>query len=805
MGVIFKLLYRGEVLNEPRHRRLFLDMEENIHIHLRDLRIELSRREFEDIARTFAVQSEELLKIIQERDYQDGVLPNSNLDSVTIWTDSQLHAPVAYHPHRISLEECTDGFHLHLRNYKILLNREEFETLAEVFRSIDLAGAHASTVPDILTLLDVNHVHYFVKKGAGQQKGENERHIVVTKYHSPKVQSIFSEIGMERHSEGATLRYTKGDVVFRVSVSKNKDLFAGRMGMSEQAMMPLVEYLSQDEEIDPNRLNDLKAKVLDTFLMVEKAGNQANINLDFGSWIYDLAKSDVVFPFAVNEKPLDTKRLYLAWSEFLKSRDMYFVKPTKAVSEKKRQKELHDTVMEKIADEVETVPAVSKVYLMGSALRGDMGLYPSPFIHSRWATLGSDIDLLIEVDDVEAAELPKHWQYINVSSNRCDIYHVGQIEASDEYRLTKRYPNIEFFHHLLDAYVYMPSRGDKKTKDEFLKKHKAELIYDREAGVGQNKIQLALKEAFGPDVKALEKFDVATENDLYSVEVDGRPSILKVYKVSGNYPSKKLIDHARYEADVVNEVVDRGFETAAIAPTRAGDSVFLIGDYAAILFDKLVGEVGGEPDYPVNQAAKALAHFHKVQIDAPIALETEFTFDQVFEMWKKEFHRFAQEVRSDKELSEWFVRLEGIYNRLNATYDAIVSNKKLTWLHNHGDVTPRNVILDGGNTYLFDFQNTFHGPRLFDVVDGGVEFSWGTKDAKLNDFGRFGQFVEAYMKAAKLSAVEKSSLDKVVEVVGLIKFVKEVRMIKGSKNKHNLRRMRALDLARFLGDRLLKN
>ena len=36
----------------------------------------------------------------------------------------------------------------------------------------------------------------------------------------------------------------------------------------------------------------------------------------------------------------------------------------------------------------------------------------------------------------------------------------------------------------------------------------------------------------------------------------------------------------------------------------------------------------------------------------------------------------------------------------------------------------------------------------------------------------------------------------------LIKFLKEVRMIKGETNPDNLRRRRALDLARFMRDRL---
>ena len=79
-------------------------MEENIHIHYRDLRIELSRAEFEEIAGIFVKQPQELQAVILERDYQDGKLPNANQDDVRIWTESRLQHEVKYHPQRFALE-----------------------------------------------------------------------------------------------------------------------------------------------------------------------------------------------------------------------------------------------------------------------------------------------------------------------------------------------------------------------------------------------------------------------------------------------------------------------------------------------------------------------------------------------------------------------------------------------------------------------------------------------------------------------------------------------------------------------------
>ncbi len=801
MGVIIKLLYRSEGLKKPTHRNLFMDMEENIHIHLRDLRIELSRKEFEDIVRTFGLQSKELMEIINETDYQDGVLPNANTDSATIWTESKLVNDVVYHPQRISLEECTDGFHLHIRNYKILLDNDDFSALAKAFKTIDLDAPYASTPEEIITLLDVNHIHYLIKNentANRKNKANAIRRIVVANYHKTKVTGILSEIGMERSIEGGIDCYTNEDSTFYMEVSDNKALFSHNTVMGETSLLPLPRYLSFAQSINPDELNAIKARVLDTFTFVNKSNSAPNINLDYRSWIYNSTTREIIFPFCLVQSKPDTKKLYREWSDFLTGLDMYFVKPTKITVSDDRQKILYDEVLEKINLEVAPIACVSKVHIMGSATRGEMGLYKSPFIHSSWAKLGSDYDLLIEIDESQPIKFPEHWNYINVSkTNQCDIYHIGEIDADDDFEHRKRYPSIDFFQHLLDAYVYIPSKGDADKKDAFLKKFKAKVIFDCEAG-GKNRVQAVLEHEFGDNVQDLVRLDVATENELYGVKSGKLDAVLKVYKVSGNYSSKRMAEHAEYECEIISAAEDRGVPTASVIHTIDGKSVFEIDGHAAVMFRKLNGIEGGEPDFPVVETAKALARFHEAQINNPINIKSAFSFDQVFDLWRVEFHRFADESKHDEKLSESFSKLDKIYNDLEKTYTNLTKKKKIVWLHNHGDVTPRNVFLNDGVTYLFDFQNAFYGPRLFDIVEGGIEFSWGAKDAKYNDFKRFNQFVSCYRKEAKLSVAEERSLEAATKILGIIKFIKEVRMIKGAKDDNNLRRLRALDLAGFL-------
>jgi hypothetical protein len=187
MGVITKLLYRGECLQPAPHRNLFLDMEENIHIHYRDMRIELSRVEFEEIVNTFSKQSKELLAIIHDKNYEDGQLPNSNQEDTRIWTESRLNHPVKYHPKRLSIEECTDGYHIHIRNYKLLLNKDDFKHFYQAISSINIDAPPASTIAEIVQLFDVNDMDFVV---SDIHEAEATCHIKVANYHVLKVRTI---------------------------------------------------------------------------------------------------------------------------------------------------------------------------------------------------------------------------------------------------------------------------------------------------------------------------------------------------------------------------------------------------------------------------------------------------------------------------------------------------------------------------------------------------------------------------------------------------------------------------------------
>ena len=798
MGVILKVLHRCEKMGKQRFRNLFLDMEENIHIHYRDLRIELSRKEFEDIVNTFAKQSKELMDIITSKNYQDGVLPNANHDDVRIWTESRLENEVVYHPKRLSIEECTDGYHIHFRNYKLLLDRDDFTVFTNAFKNLEIDGDYTDTAEGVAELFEANHMHYKVLKSE-----DKYGKFLVAGYHEVKARSVLKGIGLTRTGIGTSRRYEKGDLVIDIEITRRRSDFADQYDGVTRPMTSVTEaLLSRKDDMDPDWLNGLKARILDTFESLEKNPEHVDhVNLDYRTWVYDELYEEVVFPFRAGGRKQKTNFAYRDWMDFLKEHNLYFVKPTKTPLTPGSQKKLRAIVNKRLMEQAAKVPEISKIHIMGSINRRSMGIYKQPFIHSRWAKIASDVDILIELaDGTTDFKAPEAWNYVNHSTtNDCDIYHIGQIPATDLLGHKSTYPNIKFFDHLLDAYVFIPGVSDPEQKDAFLKKFAAVTLFDR----AQNEVMIEdLKGKIEGEPANLHRMDVATENEIYGLDVDDVPAILKVYRVSGNYSSDRLHDHAVYEVQVTNGLVERGVPIAKVLPTKSFDSVFEFDSAPALLFERLIGDEIVFPPYPTVECAKALAVLHAAQLDNPIKTKNKFSFDHTFKMWHVEFERFRGETKADTELATCFDKLAPIHADMENIYGEL-NKRKLPKLHNHGDVQPRNIIMRNGTPVWFDLQNAFYGSRLYDIVDGAIEFSWGFKRPEDTDFARFDEFVNAYKEAADLSAAEETSFDDVLRIYGLIEFIKEVRMIKGDTNINNLRRRRAVDLANFMLTRVL--
>ncbi|KAF0204919.1 MAG: putative homoserine kinase type II [Gallionellaceae bacterium] len=804
MGVIKKMLYRSNILGKQRHQHFFLDMEENIHIHYRDLRIELSRGEFEDICDAFRKQSQELETIINEKNYQDGNLPNANQDDVRIWTESLLKHDVKYHQQRFSLEECSDGFHFHCRNYKLLFNETEFRQIAKLFKNLDVDSPYASTYDEVLELLEDNDVDFTLD--VGNIPGELLA-IAVAAYHFPKIREIFKLIGFTLDAQKYEHRYQGPALKVVAKVNNQLSTLDYKRIRGNKSTERLVDFLSRNASaIDPDALNRIKCQVLDLYFALS-TGKQLNVDVNQQSWLYSPANQQVIFPYSVSARSkTEAAALYKTWADFLVSLKLWFVKPTKINFAPPEQAALQQQVANTLRNEVAAFSAVGKVYLMGSALRGEMGHYLAPFVNGPQVKLGSDVDILIEIDPAREADIPSHWSLIkqNEPSNQCAIYHIKQIPiAGGIAQWQANYPHLPLIEHLIDAYVFFPSRGHQAEKDAFLKKFNAQLFYDRARDGTINRqgeeanIALRIAELYALPQVAVEKMSVATENALYKVFSGKHNYVLKLFKVSGNYQRNRIAAHTVYEGKLITQLKERGILTAGIIPAAQGSEENIEG-HPSLLFERINGIAQLKPEYPLDKTCAALAQIHQVQIERALNLNTDFSYEDICSIWLPLFNEYLNNTTNSPEIAEALAKFVPLSERFDSDNKRNALYASVPFVHNHGDVTPKNVITgERGEAIFFDFNNAYFGPRIADVLDGAFEFSLAEQYIHLADFSRFDAFISAYADHSPLTLDETKNLEQWVELVGLIKFTREIRALLEHPSDE-LRRKRALAIAEFV-------
>jgi len=809
LGVIKKVLYQGKILDKPRHRNLFLDMEENIHIHYRDLRIELSRAEFEEIAAIFVKQAQELQAIILEKNYQDGKLPNANQEDVRIWTESRLQQEVKYHPQRFALEECGDGYHLHYRNYKILIDPDDFKHIVDLFKNVDLDEPYASSYDEVVDLLAANDVDFILD--AGNIPG-SVLALMVAQHHIPKVKDTFKYIGFSEEIVGVERHYQGSILKVVVKADKQRSALDYRRIRSYSSPVRLVDYLSRHSAtINPNELNRIKCQVLDVYFALKK-GQKLTIETDPQLWLYTPAGAgQVIFPYnAVSSDKTSADKLYSIWSNLLARLQLGFIKPSKTSFPAAVQEPLRQQIDELMRREAAAFAAVDKIYVMGSVNRKELGRYEAPFVHGKMAKLGSDVDILIEIDPEREGDIPPSWHFINPeASNHCAVYHVAEIPLPDGAGdWPTLHPNMDFIQHLIDAYVFFPSRGFHEEKEAFLRKFGAKLFYDRARdgtfyrNEEEERIATRLKQIHAFPNVVVEKMKVSTENAIFKVFVDNTPYILKLFKVAGNYSSSRIVEHTDYEENLVRQLKQRGIATAGIVHAPAAMDTTIEG-FPALLFERIPGQVQQRPEYPLDKISAALAAIHQVQLEQPLTLDSPFHYEDACMIWLPTFHTYLQDAPSySADIAQAFARLAPLADNCHPGENRGFLFARSPSLHSHGDVTPKNVIsVEQGDTCFFDFNNAFYGSRIIDVIDGAFEFSLAEKYIDLADFSRFDAFIAEYTAHNPLLPEEQADLTRWIELIGIIKFTKEIRVLL-QRPKENLRRRRALAIAEFVLSRV---
>ncbi|MGD9671303.1 MAG: ParB N-terminal domain-containing protein [Hyphomicrobiaceae bacterium] len=145
MGLIKKDLVRIKLPDREAHNsRMFVDLCENIHIHHREFRVVFSLDEYLEFVDVLGRSTEDVLSYLaQNPDYEEGIYPTTIM--VAGGKERQrkllLNSPApnqsAYFANDFAIElqeeSVVDEIHVHWRDYRFAMNRENFKIIAEAF------------------------------------------------------------------------------------------------------------------------------------------------------------------------------------------------------------------------------------------------------------------------------------------------------------------------------------------------------------------------------------------------------------------------------------------------------------------------------------------------------------------------------------------------------------------------------------------------------------------------------------------------------------------------------------------------
>ncbi len=739
MGIITYLFHRSNDLSDQIFKMFFLDMGENIHFHYRDLRIEFSVEEFKELVTLFDRYKEMVLKEI-EAGYRDGVLPNTN-DAKTLKTfwdkDKPLIHPVKYNSNQISIEETKDGYHLHIRNYKILLHKESFTHFARAMAKVlPVLEDDSTVVRDPYTLLKQNDLTpQLINRSAS---GEHEEMTIgMARKYRGKASQVLRAIGYTVSASSTKEQVFNRDgsqVVMTSRIDKEKITVEKNRGSKE--LLSLVPYmLKYGSGLSAADLNTLKLRVLSLF----KLSAQKTIAPFSAEDIYVNIRTitPVVDLFAGNNtlKPAEE---YSRLNRVLSANKLFFVKPIKKLFNYEKQEQLQAAFMDFLKTKIIPNRCIRKLYLLGSTASLKSGHYEVPFIHFDWAKINSDFDIYIELDPEYEDEIPAEWVHqFTYNKNDCEYYLFGDVGKGMESDLSKQFPEVTFYDYLVEGYLYVPSKSKKAKKDAWLKTTRATCVFSRDS------ITQWVNEQYPLSITESERFAAASFNRVYHVKSENNDYALKVY--DHRYLNKKKQAKVAYEIDLLNGLRESGLNISLPIENRRGKYITTKDSNQAVLFTYAPGRyLATAEQEKIVSAGSLLAKVHLEAKKISLGHHEKFDNKSILDYWLTAWDKYFEKgvVSTDQPVDI------GYYRKVLADLATFPT-------HCHGDLSPINYLFEEDRCWLIDFQNLGYGPALIDLANGMVEFAQHGQEFNLEECQAFRT---GYEKIRELSAEEKSNV-----------------------------------------------
>lgn len=739
MGITTYLFHKSNDLEKQKFNMFFLDMGENIHFHYRDLRIELSVGEFQELAELFTLYSQGVLEEIAAG-YKDGILANTNEAGTlkTFWDkEKKLTFPVRYHEQQLAIEETKDGYHLHIRNYKILLPKESFGHLVKAIAPILPLLEKDDLVRDPVQLLKENELG--TKLLFRRQTEENEEiTIEVSKTYRNKAGQVLKAIGyvLGTTQEDKAI-YSKNNstvILIPPSYTPPKEL---PQSFSTDVSLVLPSFLARyGHDLDAMQLNQLKLKVIFLLKMAEH-GQITPFRLQ------DLYINKESFTPAVDlfyrKGDIDPKQELDTFNKFLGKNNLFMVKPDKEIFTLEKQDLIQDAFFDFVMQKLSVHDCVRKIYLLGSSTNRRSGHYKVPFVHFDWVKLNSDFDIYIELDPDYNTVIPEEWDkkfYWNRAG--CDYYHFGDVGDGMKSEFAQQYPGLRFYEYLVEGYLFHPTTGDKTQKNKWFSEINAQCIFSRD------RIAKWINQNYELAVHDTDHFNVASFNKVYHVFCQQEEYVLKVY--DSKYLTKKNRQKIVYEIGLLNALKDSGLEIALPVKNKAGQYISQKNKEQAVLFTFVPGKYVMAPNPQENSlAGNLLARFHNEAKRYKTKYANLYNNKQILIYWLRawqEYHDQGGILGTDIPLDIPY------YTKRLTDFTAFPT-------HCHGDLSLINYLFHNGKCWLIDFQNVGYGPALIDLANGMVEFSAQKKEFNLENLEFFKQ---GYESVRKLSPAEDDNL-----------------------------------------------
>ena len=772
MGITTYLFHRSACLDEQRFNLFFLDMGENIHIHYRDLRIELSVPEFIELSEQFSTFAKQVRQEI-ENGYQDGVLANTNeVETLkTFWDrDNPLQHPVKYHEKHLAIEETKDGYHLHIRNYKILLGKEPFRAFARAMAEVDLLLRQDQLQRDPATLLEQNELK--PKLLSRTQTGALDSMVIaVEKTYRKKASQVLRAIGYshEGRENGGDLFRKAQSTVLLVDPAAAATAVASPAGRDQITELPnfLATY---GPTLNPNELNELKLRIL----YLVKQAEQGRLNPFRLQDIY--VKRDTLTPtidLFTSRSSTDPAKEIESFTKLLTAHSLFFIKPTKHFLPTQTATAVQDAFFRFIHETIACHDYVRKIVVLGSSTTKRLGTYQVPFVHFDWAKINSDFDIYVELDPDYEGPLPQTWQKkFYWSRAGSDYYHFGDVGNGQDSDYAKRYPGIRFYEYLVEGYVFNYRNGDRKRRDTWLEEIKGQCIFKRD------RIAQWVSENYPLQARDTEPISIASFNRVYRVQTTAGPYVLKRY--GGTYLSGKDRERIGYELSLLNALRDSNLEIALPVNSNRGAALTQWDNEQAALFTHAPGAHAVDPnERQIRAAGHLLARFHLAAQPHAIKRAKKFSNKEPLIYWSDAWQSYHADAVVGTEIDLDIDRYHGTIQRLSTPAG-----------HCHGDLSVVNYLFTDEHCWLIDFQSICYGPLIVDLANGMIEFS-----ARKNHFidRNLALFREGYESVRPLTDEECRCLTDLLIIQAIVRQAKLIRLHFGGFG-YDLKKERLLGL-----------